>query len=77
MVAFEYQLAFDWEDNSMANGIGTVVVRRQRGKLTVQGLGQTPRGQRFIRSAVELDVDQVRDPEFKDEMATAVEKLLG
>lgn len=77
MVAFMYQSAFDWEDHSMVAGIGTVVVRRQRGKLTVQGMGQTPRGQRFIRSAAEINVKQMSDPDFKDELATAVGKLLG
>lgn len=59
----------------MASGIGTVEVKRTHGKLTVQGLGQTPRGQRYIKKAIPLKAQDPSDPKFKEELAAAVEKL--
>ena len=61
----------------MANGIGTVEVRRERGKVIVQGKGRTPRGTQYIKSKQALDVKRVSDPGFKEELAAAVDKLLG
>lgn len=60
----------------MANRIGTIEVRRQRGKLTVQGLGKTNRGQRFIQQTVEIDAKSMADKEFKEQMAAAVKQIL-
>lgn len=61
----------------MAAGIGTVEVRRARGKLVVQGLGQTPRGTRFIRQTTPLSVKTVTDKGFKSQMETAVTDMLA
>lgn len=61
----------------MAKGIGTVQIRRQRGKLVVQGLGQTPRGQRFIRSTEDLKAPTMASKDFKDEVSVAITKMLG
>lgn len=59
----------------MGHGISTVQVKRSKGILVVQGLGKTPRGQKFIRGLVPLKVKSMSDPEFKSELAAAVEKL--
>ena len=61
----------------MAAGIGTVEVKKVHGKMVVNGLGQTPRGQKFIRNAVVLEVADPADPKFKGELSTAVTQLLG
>lgn len=61
----------------MTSGIGTVEVKRQRGKLVVQGLGKTPRGQKFIRETTELKASKLTSPEFKAEMAAAVKEMLS
>lgn len=61
----------------MSKGIASVHVRRQRGRLVVQGQGQTPRGQRFIRDTKELRVQKVSDKDFKTEMATAVDEIFA
>lgn len=61
----------------MASGIGTVEIRREHGKVTVLGKGSTPRGTQFIREKESLEVERISDKAFKDEMAAAVEKLLG
>lgn len=60
----------------MANKIGQVHVKRERGKLTVIGMGQTPRGQRFIKERVVLNALDTQDPDFKTELAAAVKKML-
>lgn len=61
----------------MANRIGAVHLRKQRGELAVYGLGQTPRGQTFIRKVVPIKATKMDDPKFKDELATAVEQMLA
>jgi len=54
---------------------GQVHVKRQRDALTVQAMGQTPRGTRFIRKAEPLPNAKMGTPEFKRELATALAKL--
>lgn len=54
----------------------TVEIRRSRGKLIVQATGRTARGQRYIKGSVPLTVKSMADPNFKREMAAAVEQLL-
>lgn len=61
----------------MTSGIGTVHVRRSKGHLIVQGDGQTPRGKRFIKKTEPLNAKDPKDPNFKAELATAVEELLS
>ena len=61
----------------MARHYGTVVIKRQRGILTLQGLASTPRGQKFIKGEETLTVEHMHDPDFKRELATAMEKLLS
>lgn len=61
----------------MSNGIGTVEVKRSRGKLVVQGLGRTARGTKFIRTTTELKAAKLSDKNFKSEMATAVDQMLA
>lgn len=59
----------------MAVGIGTVVVKRSRGLLVVQGLGKTPRGQNFIKDTEPLNVKSSADPAFKGNLKAAIEKM--
>lgn len=61
----------------MANGIGTVEVKRQRKALTIMGMGQTPRGQKFIKKSIPITAPRMNDKKFKAELAAAVEELLG
>lgn len=61
----------------MANRIGAVHLRTQKGELMVYGLSQTPRGQNFIRKVVDLDAKKMSDPDFKAKLAVAVEKTLA
>lgn len=61
----------------MASGIGTVEIRRDHGALVVQGLGKTPRGQKFIRAQEALGVKKMSDPDFKGKLKSAVDVLLA
>jgi hypothetical protein len=61
----------------MASGIATIHVRRSQGKLKVIGMGQTPRGQAYIKRTEVLEVKTPADPKYKGEMAAAVEKLFA
>lgn len=60
----------------MAAGIGQVHVRVHKGHVELQGMGQTPKGQRYIKKAEELEAAKFADPKFKGELATAVAKLI-
>lgn len=61
----------------MSHGIATIHVRRQRKKMTVTGMGQTNRGQKYIKETVELLAPEPSDKNFKKELAAAVFELLG
>lgn len=61
----------------MSNGIGTIEVRKSHGKLVVQGLGQTARGTKFIRTTTELTATKMSDKNFKSEMAAAVKAMIA
>lgn len=59
----------------MASSINTIHVKRQRGKLVVQGDGRTVKGKRYIVQTVELTAKTPADPNFKSELAAAVAQL--
>lgn len=61
----------------MASGIGTVQVKRMKGKITVLAMGKTPKGQQFIREMRPLLATKVSDPDFKKELAAAVADLFA
>lgn len=61
----------------MANGIASIHVRVQRKKLTVFGMGQTNRGQKFIKNHVAIEATRMSDKNFKNELAAAVDEILG
>lgn len=61
----------------MGHGIASVHVRRERGRTTVIGFGQTPRGQKFIRATKTLLAPTIGSKDFKSELAAAVEELLA
>lgn len=60
----------------MASGIGTIQVKRERGKLVLQGLGKTPRGQKFIRDTEPLSAKNMDSPSFKADLSDAVKDML-
>lgn len=61
----------------MTSTIGTIHVKRARGKLVVQGEGRTDRGQKYIIDVKKLDVETPGDPQFKAELALAVKEMIG
>ena len=54
-----------------------VVVRRSRGRMVVQIIGQSPRGQRYIKDEVALNSEKIGAQDFKTELAETVDKVLG
>jgi hypothetical protein len=61
----------------MARGIATVEVKRSHGKMIVQGLGRTPRGQKFIRYTTGLEAKGPTDKLFKTQMAQAISRMFA
>ena len=61
----------------MAKGIAQVHVRKTKGHMTVIAMGQTPRGQKYIKQSVPLKATEPIDKDFKSEMKTAVDEMLG
>lgn len=61
----------------MANGIGTIQVKRERGKLVVQGLGRTPRGQKYIKATIPIPAPTMAAKEFKAELTQAVTEMMA
>ncbi len=59
----------------MGIGIGTVEVKKSRGEMVVQGLGQSPRGTKFVKDREELGVKSSADPQFKTKLAAAITKM--
>lgn len=55
---------------------GRVVVRRERGKLVVNAMAQTPRGKQFIKASEVINAKKVTESSFKKELALAIEELL-
>lgn len=60
----------------MAVGIGRVEVKSTRGKLELQGLGQTPKGQKFVRKTVPINSKGPSEKGFKNALELAVKELL-
>lgn len=58
-------------------GIHQIAVKRQRGRLTVQAIGRTTRGVKFILGQEELTAKHTTDPRLKAEQTAAADKLLG
>ncbi len=56
----------------MGKGIAAIHVRRSHKKVIVQAIGQTPRGQSYLKQAVTLDVRSIADENFKVELAAAI-----
>lgn len=60
----------------MARGISQIHVHKNRGKITVQAMGVTARGQRYLKEGIPLVAKKMSDPAFKEELKTAVDKIL-
>lgn len=61
----------------MANGIGTIQVKTERGTLVVQGLGRSPRGTKYIKETLALKVTTMASKDFKAQMSTAVKEMMA
>lgn len=61
----------------MASSYGTIHLKVVNKRLKVIGMGQTPRGQNFIKQVVGMNARSPADPKFKAELATAVDELFA
>lgn len=61
----------------MARQFGTIEVKKQRGKMVVQGNQSTPRGTKFLAGHEQIHAHSTSDPKFKGELKKAVEKLIA
>lgn len=61
----------------MAIQYSTIEVRKMRGKLVLVGLGQTERGQRYIKSQVPIGSTSMTSKDFKSKLASAMTELTG
>ena len=59
----------------MPSTINTIHVKKERGKLVVQGIGKTPRGKGYILKTIALDAKTPADPAFKSQLAEAVKQM--
>lgn len=59
----------------MGKGIAAIHVRRTHKRVIVQAVGQTPRGQSYLKQAVALKVKFIGDENFKIELAAAVKEI--
>jgi hypothetical protein len=57
--------------------VSAIEVKRQRGRLVVVALGQTPRGQSFIKGIGVLNSREMTDESFKTDLAEAVKDILS
>lgn len=57
--------------------IAQIHVRKQRGHMVVTGMSRTPRGQRVIAATVVLEATGLTEPDLKQEVANAVDKILA
>jgi hypothetical protein len=56
---------------------GTVQVRRERGRLVVQGFGRTDRGRKYLKATSVIDSPNIGEPGFKGALATSVKIIFG
>lgn len=61
----------------MPNNILSLELRKQRGVLMVQAIGQTPRGTRFLKQRAFLSTNSPKDETFKAELAEAVQLVFA
>ncbi len=60
----------------MRSGVSGIRFKKERGKMVVQALGRTARGQRYIKQTIEIKAAGPTDPAFKGELSAAVIELL-
>lgn len=61
----------------MGLNFGTVQMKRKHGRLEIQSLGRTPRGQQFLRRSIPIDSKSPADPDFKPQLRQAVEAIFA
>lgn len=61
----------------MPSNILSIELRESKNGLTVQAIGQTPRGTRFLKQHVYMKAQEPDDPDFKRELAEAVAFLVN
>lgn len=54
----------------------SVEIRKKRHGLILQGIGRTPRGQKFLIAEVALKEKSSKEKDFKGDVKTAVNKML-
>ena len=59
-------------EESMSKGIGSVQVKKQRGKPTLFVYGQTPRGQLYIKGHKEINASESDRKKFKAQIGQLV-----
>ena len=52
-------------------------IMKRRGHMVVQATGLTPKGKTYVKAQKTLLCTSMASPRFKDEMASAVDELLG
>lgn len=60
----------------MGYGIGTIEVKRTRDQMVIYGLGQTGRGQKYIKAKEVLGVKSMADPQFKAQLEAGMKKIM-
>lgn len=60
----------------MGHGIAAIEVKRQRGVMVVNGLGRTPRGQKYIKKSIPIEDTKGDTKKLKAEIARAVKELM-
>lgn len=60
----------------MRSGVSGLRFKKERGRMVVQTLGRTARGQRYIKETIEIEAAGPGDPKFKGELSAAVIQLL-
>lgn len=61
----------------MASGISAIHVKRQQGKMMVLAMGQTPRGQRYLKDLAVLKEEQLSDSNFKASLGIAINEIMA
>lgn len=61
----------------MTSGISAIHVKRQRGKVVVLAMGQTPRGQRYLKHMGVLKEELLTDSSLKTSLKIAIDEIMA
>ena len=77
MAQKDSRLPRQWEIPTMTKKLATVHAKQVRGRMRIIGTGQTNTGQAYIKDMKELEVPDLADKRFKDQMKAAVDEMLA